>query len=619
MIPALLSAFTLSTDSRDNNQSKPQINLTEKGLAELKRLFDELDKDGNGTVSKKEWGSALTQHASTLSTFFGGNTLSQIGKKFKEIDTDGSGDLSWDEVKTAVNTANETGDGEAGAVAPAAKAEEGSEVVAPATDEPTATTTGEEVVADGGEEKPEAMTEAAADVAPPSDDSELNAAATKIQAGFRGHKARRSVLTKRGVQELKALFAAMDKDGDGNVSIFEWADKVKGHATELSKYFGGASVEEVSKRFASADTDRSGGLTWAEIESMATRTTKQRAATARTGLDELKTLFAELDKDGNGSVSKKEWGQGVSGHAEVLGAFFGGETLCEIGKQFKSVDTDGSGDITWDEVAAAVKRTAAGIEESASGAGSTVPEAKVAEGAEIDAPATGEEVNGSATEEAASEEVGGESGDIVIPEGQKEADVGIEAPAEAEASTEEAATETATESKVDTEASEEASATEASAPASTEESAETTESGAVTAEAKVEAEAEVDAPPADASTTEAAPEAAAEATTPSDEAAETAESGEVSPESKTEAEAEVTAPAEEPAATEGVATEEAAETTEGGEVVAESKTEAEGEVVAPTEEAVADASATEEAATEEPKPEEATAGTTTGEEGEATQ
>jgi hypothetical protein len=38
---------------------------------------------------------------------------------------------------------------------------------------------------------------------------------------------------------------------------------------------------------------------------------------------------------------------------ETLARYFGGETMAEIGKQFNSIDADGSGDLTWEEVKAA--------------------------------------------------------------------------------------------------------------------------------------------------------------------------------------------------------------------------------------------------------------------------
>ena len=58
--------------------------------AELRRLFVSLDADGDGCVTRKEWGSAIGKHAELASSCFGGATLSEIGAAFSRIDRDGS-------------------------------------------------------------------------------------------------------------------------------------------------------------------------------------------------------------------------------------------------------------------------------------------------------------------------------------------------------------------------------------------------------------------------------------------------------------------------------------------------------------------------------------------------
>jgi len=56
-----------------------------------------MDKDGNGKVSSKEWGSKVVKNKEILSKFFGGTTPAEIGQAFKRIDANGDGSLSWDE------------------------------------------------------------------------------------------------------------------------------------------------------------------------------------------------------------------------------------------------------------------------------------------------------------------------------------------------------------------------------------------------------------------------------------------------------------------------------------------------------------------------------------------
>jgi len=70
---------------------------TEEGKKELKALFDALDKDGDGKVTSKEWGSAISKNKEILAKFFGGASIKEIGAAFKRLDADGSKDLTWDE------------------------------------------------------------------------------------------------------------------------------------------------------------------------------------------------------------------------------------------------------------------------------------------------------------------------------------------------------------------------------------------------------------------------------------------------------------------------------------------------------------------------------------------
>lgn len=70
---------------------------SEEGKLELKALFDKLDKDANGKISSKEWGSAVSTSREMMSKYFGGSSAKEIGQAFRWIDADGSKDLSWEE------------------------------------------------------------------------------------------------------------------------------------------------------------------------------------------------------------------------------------------------------------------------------------------------------------------------------------------------------------------------------------------------------------------------------------------------------------------------------------------------------------------------------------------
>ena len=72
-----------------------------KGLEELRKLFDTLDKDHDGKVTGQEWGSKVRENQTLLAKYFGGSALKEIGSAFKRIDTDGNASLSWDEFVAA--------------------------------------------------------------------------------------------------------------------------------------------------------------------------------------------------------------------------------------------------------------------------------------------------------------------------------------------------------------------------------------------------------------------------------------------------------------------------------------------------------------------------------------
>ena len=70
---------------------------TTNGVAELRKLFDSLDQDHDGSVDSKEWGKMVHKNQKVLAKFFGGKTVKEIGQKFKTIDKDGNDRLSWEE------------------------------------------------------------------------------------------------------------------------------------------------------------------------------------------------------------------------------------------------------------------------------------------------------------------------------------------------------------------------------------------------------------------------------------------------------------------------------------------------------------------------------------------
>merc|ERR1712210_182923 len=148
--------------------------------------------------------------------------------------------------------------------------------------------------------------------------------------------------TAEGVAKLKALFDELDLDKSGEVSSKEWGSNVYKKREVLSKYFGGSSLKSIGTLFSVADADGNDSITFDEFVALAkTRGTAIAAATGSNigdiqlsaaissaeGVAKLKALFDDLDKNGDGGVSAKEWGSSVSKKRDELAAVFDSSTL----------------------------------------------------------------------------------------------------------------------------------------------------------------------------------------------------------------------------------------------------------------------------------------------------
>ena len=54
------------------NSERPVESSGADGVAELRMLFESLDKDSDGTVSGKEWGKKVKENQALLGKYFGG-------------------------------------------------------------------------------------------------------------------------------------------------------------------------------------------------------------------------------------------------------------------------------------------------------------------------------------------------------------------------------------------------------------------------------------------------------------------------------------------------------------------------------------------------------------------
>merc|ERR1711934_678840 len=299
------------------------------GVAKLKALFAELDKNGDGGVSGKEWGSSVSKKRDALAAAFGGDSLKTIGKLFSVADGDGDGSLSFDEFLALAQAR------------------------------------GKLVI-----EKTQAVQ------APTEGDIQLSAAVSSAE----------------GLAKLRALFGELDLDKSGEVSGKEWGRNVYKKREALSKYFGGSSLKSIGTLFSVADADGNDSITFDEFVALAkTRGTAIAASTGSSigdiqlsaavssaeGVAKIKALFDGLDKNGDGGVSGKEWGSSVYKKRDELAAVFGGSTLKAIGKLFTVADGDGDGSLSFEEFLALAHARAKSLTATTAVAPPTPPPAVV--------------------------------------------------------------------------------------------------------------------------------------------------------------------------------------------------------------------------------------------------
>lgn len=249
------------------------ILIDEVGKNELCELWNTLDKDGDGKVTGKEWGSKVYQNQDIMKKYFGGSTLSEIGRAFNRINANNDDSLTWDEFVSETKSFS---------------------------------------------------------------------AAVKISEAI-----------KTDSSDLKALWDTLDKDGDGKVSGKEWGSSVYKNQDMMKKYFGGSNLGEIGRAFNRIDADGNDLLTWEEFvdetKAFAAELDLKKAMETVEGKADLKALFKTLDKDGDSTVSSKEWGSAVYKNQDVMKKYFGGSSLSEIGRAFNRIDADNSDSLTWDE------------------------------------------------------------------------------------------------------------------------------------------------------------------------------------------------------------------------------------------------------------------------------
>ena len=70
----------------------------EEGTEELRKLFRQLDTDGDGRLSSEEWARGMGKQGTAMAKYFGGSTYEDLARAFSRIDDNGDGFVTWDEM-----------------------------------------------------------------------------------------------------------------------------------------------------------------------------------------------------------------------------------------------------------------------------------------------------------------------------------------------------------------------------------------------------------------------------------------------------------------------------------------------------------------------------------------
>lgn len=137
-------------------------------------------------------------------------------------------------------------------------------------------------------------------------------------------------LTEEQIAEYKQAFEVMDKDGSGNID----ADEL----VQLFKQLGrNPSKEQLKAMIAKADLDGDGEISFNEFCSMMSK--RDKFVTFET---ELKDAFAVFDKDGDGSITAQELLQTMKDLGENIGDD-------EIELMINEADMNGDGEMDFNE------------------------------------------------------------------------------------------------------------------------------------------------------------------------------------------------------------------------------------------------------------------------------
>ena len=86
-----------SVSSRAADKAAHQMSealAREEGRVELRKLFRQLDTDGDGRISSEEWARGMDKQGTAMAKYFGGSTYEDLARAFSRMDANGDGSLT---------------------------------------------------------------------------------------------------------------------------------------------------------------------------------------------------------------------------------------------------------------------------------------------------------------------------------------------------------------------------------------------------------------------------------------------------------------------------------------------------------------------------------------------
>ena len=353
----------------ENEKADPQVTFAKA----LKKHFDDLDKSGDGDLSKKEVKRALAAFAKK-DRKGAYPKLKELAAIFSSLDLDGDGYVSYDEICEYIDDDGPESEDPRRAFARALKAhfekldksgdddlskkEVKAALIAFTKKDKSGKFPKLKELADifrdldlngDGHVSYDELSEFIADVGAGRDTRRADASAD-------GKKARRASPRKADAQAtfaqaLKKHFDDLDKSGDGDLSKKEVKQALTSFAKKDRK---GAypKLKELNAVFEALDLDCDGHVSYDELcEFIDERLdgAPEKADPRATLAQALKKHFDDLDKSGDGDLSKREVKQALTTFAkkDKKGKF---PKLKELAAIFDDMDLDGDGHVSYEEI-----------------------------------------------------------------------------------------------------------------------------------------------------------------------------------------------------------------------------------------------------------------------------